>query len=520
MTDSHHDIVLVGINARYRHTSFGLRCVKAALGPLEDRARIVEYILKSDVEQMATEVLLYQPKIVGIGVYIWNQPQALQLVACLKERAPEVTVVLGGPEVSHETLGQPIVEAADYTVCGEGEEAFRMLAESLLSGGQPTQKIVDGGLPDLEALPSPYRLYSEQDIAHRVVYVEASRGCPFKCQFCLSSLDQKVRQIPLDRFLADMEDLMERGAQDFKFIDRTFNLKLSVSLASLEFFLARVDRLRSLHFEMIPDRLPEKLREMLAQFPPGLIQLEVGIQTFDLETAARIQRRQNYEATEANIRWLAEETEIHLHTDLIVGLPGESLECFGVGFDRLIAMGPQEIQVGILKRLKGTPIVMHDEAEEMRYNPSPPFEILSNRVLSCDEAEEMKHFSRLWDRFANSGNFVEAIPLLWDDGSSPFVGFRRFSAAVVQEMGQSYGISLIQLHRLLFAHLVERRGLDEERVRRTLLRDYQTTPGRKVPPFLREPGGPRTTGPAVETGGLARQSRHQRSTEPRRASSL
>ena len=148
---------------------------------------------------------------------------------------------------------------------------------------------------------------------------------------------------------------MERGARNFKFIDRTFNLRMDVSTAILRFFLERVHLGLDLHFEMIPDRLPDALRELLQQFPPGVVQAEVGIQTFDIPTAARIERRQNYQKTETNLRFLREETDVHLHTDLIVGLPGEDLPTFGEGFDRLIGWNPQEIQVGILKRLEGDP---------------------------------------------------------------------------------------------------------------------------------------------------------------------
>ena len=474
----------MGINARYRHTSFGLRCLKAALGSYESQSAIVETTLKSDMTALGQELLAHRPRIVGIGVYIWNVPQAEQLVAYLKEVAPHVVVVLGGPEVSHETVGQPIVEAADYVVCGEGEDVFRDLVGALLAGRRPEAKIHDGGLPDLESLPSPYGLYSEEDIANRVVYVEASRGCPFTCQFCLSSLDKKVRMVPLDRFFSDLEILIERGARDFKFIDRTFNLKIDVSLRILHFFLEHVSLGLSLHFEMIPDRLPDPLRDALSQFPPGVVQLEVGIQTFDIPTAARIERRQNYDLTETNLRYLATETGVHLHTDLIVGLPGEDLKTFGVGFDRLIGMGPQEIQVGILKRLKGTPIHIHDGAEEMVYNPVAPFDVMQTRVLPALEAEEMKHFSRVWDRVANSGNFVEALPLLWDNQSSPFEAFRNFARRIVEKTGRSYGLSLILLNRLLLEYLVTDSGVEESRARETMHRDYHRTPGRKTPKFL------------------------------------
>lgn len=192
----------------------------------------------------------------------------------------------------------------------------------------------------------PYDEYSDADLAHRLLYVEASRGCPFKCEFCLSALDKTAWSFDLDRFLAEMQRLYERGARNFKFVDRTFNLKVDDSARILQFFLDRLAEEGSagslfVHFEVIPDHLPERLRQLIAKFPPGALQLEVGIQTFNVEVQQRISRRQDNEKSEANLRWLLEHSQAHLHTDLIFGLPGETLESFARGFDRLYGMKPR-----------------------------------------------------------------------------------------------------------------------------------------------------------------------------------
>jgi radical SAM superfamily enzyme YgiQ (UPF0313 family) len=221
---------------------------------------------------------------------------------------------------------------------------------------QPLPKIIPAELPKLEDVALPYDLYTPHDLAHRVVYVEASRGCPFTCEFCLSSLDIPVRQFPLEKFLTAMEGLLTRGATQFKFVDRTFNLNLMVSRAILQFFLARMRPGLFVHFEMVPDRLPEALRAVIAQFPAGSLQFEVGVQTFDEQTSRNISRRQDHAKLAENLTWLRSHTGVHVHADLIVGLPGEDLASFARGFDRLVALGPQEIQVGILKRLRGTPL--------------------------------------------------------------------------------------------------------------------------------------------------------------------
>ena len=208
-------------------------------------------------------------------------------------------------------------------------------------------------------LALPYDEYTEEDLAHRVVYVEASRGCPFRCAFCLSALDRTAWAFDLPRFLAALERLYRRGARRFKFVDRTFNLKVDAAAQILQFFL---DRLAAdgaglfVHFELIPDHLPARLRELVARFPAGVLQFEVGVQTFDPQVQARIQRTQDDARTEANLRWLVQHSRAHVHADLIFGLPGETLAGFARGFDRLLALGPQEIQLGVLKRLRGTPL--------------------------------------------------------------------------------------------------------------------------------------------------------------------
>jgi len=279
-------------------------------------------------------------------VYIWNTTQSLQVVADLKRLRPDLIVILGGPEVSYECDRQEIVRLADHVITGEADLTFAEACGQILDGSLPPAKIIPAPLPDFDRLALPYELYTDTDIAHRVIYVEASRGCPFECEFCLSSLDIPVRNAGLDKFLAAMQRLLDRGVRQFKFVDRTFNLNLKISLAILEFFLERYWPGLFIHFEMIPDRLPEALREPIRKFPPGALQFEVGIQTFNVEIAKLISRRQDNEKVEENLRWLRDKTGVHIHADLIVGLPGEGVDSFAVGFDRLVALGPQRFKWG------------------------------------------------------------------------------------------------------------------------------------------------------------------------------
>lgn len=525
------DIVLTTLNAKYIHAAFGLRYLMANLGDLRERACLVEFDINQRPLDIAEVLLARAPRIIGFGVYIWNVVETLEVVSAIRRVSPETVIILGGPEVSYEWETQPIVELADYVITGEADLKFAEVCAQLLRGEKPATKIIPAELPDVARLALPYDLYSDDDIAHRVIYVEASRGCPFTCEFCLSSLDIPVRQFPLEKMLAELERLIARGVKQFKFVDRTFNLNLMVSRALLEFFLKRYQPGLFFHFEMVPDRLPEALREVIAKFPPGALQFEVGIQTFNEQTGELIKRRQNYARLEDNFRYLRAKTGVHIHADLIVGLPGESVKSFGAGFDRLIALRPQEIQVGILKRLRGTPIARHDDAWEMKYSALPPYEILQNKLIPFAEMQRMRRFAKYWELVGNSGNFVESVALLWSDelhespikdsndgeshssslqrAVSPFTTFLTFSDWLFARIRRTDTIALLRLMELLFEFLTRERGLDAQLTAQTLWRDYQRGGRHERPGFLAEylPAEERKSSNLNRTG-PKRQSRH------------
>lgn len=474
------EIVLTTLNAKYAHAAFGLRYLMANLGTLRDRAVMLEFDINQRPTDVLESILRQNPRIVGIGVYIWNVEPATRLVADLKRLRPDITVILGGPEVSYETDRQEIVRLADFVVTGEADVKFAELCGQLLARGRPLMKVIASDLPDFDRMALPYHLYDDADVAHRVVYVEASRGCPFSCEFCLSSLDVPVRQAPVDAFLREMDVLLRRGLRSFKFVDRTFNLNIAVGQAILEFFLARYTPGLFLHFEMIPDRLPESLRGIIRNFPAGALQFEVGIQTFNEEVSKLISRRQDNAKVAENLRFLREETGVHVHADLIVGLPGEDIASFAVGFDKLLAMRPQEIQVGMLKRLRGTPIVRHDAEWGMVYSPNAPYEVLQTKLIDFATMQRMRRFARFWDLIANSGNFVETAPLVWRD-ASPFASFLALSDWLTERAGKTHGIALNRLTELLREYLTTHVQRSESEVEEHLQRDYERLGRRDVP---------------------------------------
>jgi radical SAM superfamily enzyme YgiQ (UPF0313 family) len=494
------EIVLATLNAKYLHAAFGLRYLLANMGDLREHAAIAEYDINQRPLEIAEKLLAPEPRILGLGVYIWNVAQTTELVALLKRIRPELKIVLGGPEVSFELDEQEIVRLADHVITGEADVAFGDLCRALLEGRE-LSKVIVAELPKLDALALPYHLYTDEDLAHRVIYVEASRGCPFTCEFCLSSLDIPVRQFPLEKFLAELDGLITRGARQFKFVDRTFNLHLPTSRAILQFFLDRLRDGMFVHFEMVPDRLPEQLRELLAQFPPGAVQLEVGIQTFDDATSRNISRRQNVEKLSDNFRYLRANTGVHIHADLIVGLPGEGLESFGRGFDRLVALGPQEIQVGILKRLRGTPIVRHDAEFAMRYSAHPPYDVLSTKDVDFPTMQRLRRFARYWDLIGNSGNFIATAPQLWAEGKSPFACFLAFADWLHARLQRTHTIALETLARALFDYL----GASSAPA---LAQDWRRAGRKDLPPWLAEHAPSLQRERSATSGTGKRQARH------------
>jgi hypothetical protein len=256
------------------------------------------------------------------------------------------------------------------------------------------------------------------------------------------------------------------------------------------------------HFEVIPDHLPDKLKAMIAQFPPGVLQFEVGIQSFNVEVQQRISRRQDNDKTEANLRWLVNESNAHLHTDLIFGLPGETLESFAQGFDRLHSLQPHEIQLGILKRLRGTPIARHTTEHGMVYESEPPYTVLQTHAVTRADMQRFTRLARHWDLVANSGRFARTLAVLMQGSStslaapsgeaspfsspSPFWAFMAFSDWLWHTTGQTSGLTPEALVDALFDYLSRERGHDVEQVRQTLLADYLASGARARPACLRE----------------------------------
>ncbi len=456
-------IVFTTFNARYSHTALALRCLRANLGSLREQSEIVEFDNRLSPQTAAEKLLECQPKLLLFSVYIWNLTVISETVAILRALRPELKIIIGGPEVSYKYEDLSLFKNADHLICGEGEGVIETTCRELLAGNA-LPKVIAAPPADLETIALPYDEYTDEDIAHRRVYVETSRGCPFKCQYCLSALETGVRTFPLEKLFPLFEKLIKRGARIFKFIDRSFNAIPDHAEKLLRFFLENRRDGMMLHLEWEPHLLPAELLRLFEEAPDGFFQIEVGVQTFTPKVAKRIDRRLDAPVVEKNIRTLSALPSIHLHADLIAGLPGETLENLAEGFNRLHACGPHEIQLGILKKLRGAPIAQHDAEFGMFYHTAPPYDVLQTSTLCFPELQAIRRFARFWDITVNNGRFPNTAPLIWENQHSVFGSFMEWSDWLYEETHATAGFTPGRLGRLLNRFLTENRDVDPKTV--------------------------------------------------------
>ena len=509
-------ILVAAINARHSHASLGARCLLANLGELRAQAALAEFTIQQSAAEIAAAIAARKPRILGLGVYVWNAARVAELLPLLRRKLPQLKIVLGGPETlqvsssperghlgrsecgqdarapdQNHPLTRSLLSSSDFLLPGEGDLAFAALCRDLLSSPHSRSLASICGSPrppppDLSTLQLPYDEYTDSDLAHRLLYVESSRGCAMRCDYCVSANDASVRFFPMPPLLAAFDKLLARGARQFKFCDRSFNLDVPRAVEILAFFRERLPRFPGLflHFEMLPDRFPAELRAALAAFPPRSLQLEIGLQSFNPSVLENIRRPQNLDRAADNLRFLRKQTHAWLHTDLIAGLPGETPESFAAGFDRLFALDPHEIQLGILKKLPGAPIARHDDAFAMRYDPAPPYEVRATRDWPADPLARTARFAHYWDAIVNSQRFIPAAPLIWRGAPSVFGAFLELSDWLGARFPREHGVPLADLVEALFAFLTQVRGLAPATVAAALLRGYRHAGARDVPAAL------------------------------------
>ncbi|GAA0087408.1 B12-binding domain-containing radical SAM protein [Clostridium perfringens] len=476
-------ILLTAINSKYIHSNLAVRYLKAFTKDLDFQGDIKEFSINDRVENILEGIIEEKPDVVAFSCYIWNMEFVNRLAELIKLVDPNIEILYGGPEVSYE--GKEFLEnhEGEYVIVGEGEKTFRefvlyKLGEGKIEDIKGLNYKRDGKVfenpkrpeMDMNELVFPYTY--EEDINNKIVYYEASRGCPFKCKYCLSSVMHGVRFLDVERVKKELKYFMERGLKLVKFVDRTFNCNREYTVELLK-YLSEQDTETRFHFEVAADLLTEEQIEILNNAPKGRFQLEVGVQTTNNEVLHNINRYITYENIKEKVLKVASGKNVMQHLDLIAGLPGEDLESFKKSFNDVHAIRPDEIQLGFLKLLKGSS--MREEAEKwgIVYSPYAPYEIIRSKDISYEELLLLKKVEAMVDKYYNSCKFNNVIKFFLNIYEKPF-DFYYDLAMFFEEKGNfKRSIGNVEYYKILLDFYLEKIGGEDEGLFKEVLKfDY------------------------------------------------
>lgn len=472
------NIVLSTLNAKYIHTNLAIRYLKAAVQP-EFECELAEYTIKDPAFNIVSDLFQKKPDIVGFSCYIWNINETIAVIRMLKTVLPNIKIVLGGPEVSydvHDWLRKH--EEIDFIIMGEGEISLKEMLRHF-NGEIELEKVPgicylqDGKLKihaqppkvDLREIATPFRF--EEDLPHlgkRIQYIETSRGCPFSCQFCLSSIEVGVRYFNREKIKEDIRYLMDNGAKTIKFVDRTFNISRSYAMEMFQFLIDEHKPGVVFQFEITADIMrPEVIQFLNDNAPHGLFRFEIGVQSTNDLTNDLVKRRQNFEKLKRTVTMVKEGGKIDQHLDLIAGLPEEDYNSFRKTFNDVFDMRPEELQLGFLKLLRGTGLRLEAEKYGYTYVDISPYEIFSNNVLSFDDIVRIKHAEDVLEKYWNAHRMDHTIEYLVTKGfETPFDFFQNFGTYWETKGWSRIGHQLEDLFRRLleFLQTVENADID------------------------------------------------------------
>jgi anaerobic magnesium-protoporphyrin IX monomethyl ester cyclase len=437
-------ILLASLNSKYVHTNLAIRYLRESVFPEFPKIELREFTINEPIERIAAEIYEAKADVIGFSCYIWNLSETIALIRQLRPVCPNVRILVGGPEVSYDAARflQEHSEL-DAVVFGEGEVTFLELLRAWRSGmGQdevkglawrengeirlnsPRQQV------DFECISNPYQ--QDEDFTGRLVYVETTRGCPFNCQYCLSSTFQGVRFISPEKFRGILKQLLRCGARTIKFVDRTFNVDKKHAFEILDIVREETanyppDAGIRAHCEIAGELLDGEWIEFLRDYPKDLVQFEIGVQSTNPETLAIISRPQHFERWSKYVQEIQGIRKTHLHLDLIAGLPEEDWKSFRNSFNEVYAVQPDMLQLGFLKVLKGSGLREKSEKYGLVYSPDPPYTILQNRVLSHEELLKLHRLEEILDRYYNSGRFSTVLPHVVKEFSTPFDFYLSFA---------------------------------------------------------------------------------------------
>lgn len=507
-----YKFLLIGINAKYIHSNPAIRSLKSYLdSDLQSCVEIVEYTINNRSEEILADIFKHRPDAVGFSVYIWNVKIVKELINNLGKILPDTDIYLGGPEVSFESdiylEEYPNVKAV---IIGEGEIIFRNLIRKCVDRKTSDDELKDvpgllirtgyTGIPEavsMDSLPFLYQAAEAQnetnnkcglpaDFEHRIIYYESARGCPFRCSYCLSSIDKTTHFRSLDLVFKELDFFLQNEVKQVKFIDRTFNCDSKRANEIWKFLIANDNGITNFHFEIAADILTDESIEILNKMRPGLVQLEIGVQTTNEETLKAINRPCKISHLAETVAKIRKPNNVHIHLDLIAGLPYEGFESFKKSFNDVFNMRPDQLQLGFLKVLNGAPIKSQVKEHEIQYTDEPPYEVLCTKYISYQEILALKNVEQIVEIFYNSAQFTNALPYLLSFFDTPFDMFE--SIGNYYEKNGLFIITPARSRRydilLEFAEGIE--GVDIERLRDLLTLDFYIREKPKAKPAFVE----------------------------------
>lgn len=482
------NIIASTLNAKYIHTNLAIRYLKAYAAPDYD-IELAEYTIKDPTMNIVTDLYTKKPDVIGFSCYIWNIEETILVIQNIRKILPDVTIVLGGPEVSYDVLyWLHRLPEVNYIVIGEGEETFKQLLDQLsgdkklenvhgigyLRDGKPVINPVRNKI-DLRELPSPFRFEEDvPNLSKRITYIETSRGCPFSCQFCLSSIEVGVRYFNREKIKADITYLMDHGAKTIKFVDRTFNISRSYAMEMFQFLIDERRPGTVFQFEITGDIMrPEVIDFLNKEAPPGLFRFEIGVQSTNDLTNELVKRRQSFEKLSRTVTMVKEGGKIDQHLDLIAGLPEENYDSFRKTFNDVFALGPEELQLGFLKMLRGTGLRIQAKQYGYTFMDHAPYEILGNNVIDFDDIVKIKQVEDVLEKYWNAHRMDNTIEYLtWNSFETPFDFFQQFGTYWDEKGWSRIGHQLEDLFKRLQQFLRDKHISDAQRAEGLMKYDY------------------------------------------------
>lgn len=475
-------VLLTTLNSKFIHSNLAIRYLREFAKDLAN-IEIMEFTINQPLEQILSAIYKSNPDLVGFSTYIWNINQTLEIAEALKIIKPEIKIMLGGPEVSFD--GFQLLEKhkfIDYIIYGEGEETFREMLQSVdlcdvngLIFRKEGESIINPPreqIKNLGIIPSPYENIGDE-FKNRIVYYETSRGCPFNCEFCLSSTIKGVRFFSLDRVKRDIKTLVESGVSQIKFVDRTFNANKSYSREIMDFIMDLDPKNMNFHFEVTAHLIDEDTLEYLKIPKEGLFQFEIGVQSTNPQTINSIGRVTDFEKLKYVTSNIKGNRNIHQHLDLIAGLPYEDYSSFANSFNDVYEIRPEKLQLGFLKLLKGSGLRIDEKKYGYKYLDKPPYEILQNKYLDYGDILKLKDVENLVEKYYNEGYFLHSLEfIIRNFFKTPFRFYEDFASYWEEQGLNELSHSRNSLYQILFDYYIHRQFSLEDYFMEIIKLDY------------------------------------------------